>query len=327
MDSVILAEGLSRGYRVPKHEGGFLKRLFSGEFETISAVKDVNFSIGEGEAVGFIGPNGSGKSTIVKMLLGILAPSSGSISVLGGDPFRNRRDNAYKIGAVFGHQNQLWWDLRVCDSFKLLKRIYKIKDDVFRQNLEYAKEYLDMNSLWNVPVRELGPGRRMQAETGAAFIHGPKLLILDEPAQDTDIPARRKICEFIKALNCERRATVIMAAQEIKDVEEICRRVMVIDLGSIVLDSPMPAFRQRYGDRRTIRVDLNAPLAEFSLDGASSRPCFGGLTWNFKVDHDRVTIGRLIDEISKRSEIARVTVEGERIEDIIHEIYIDGLKG
>ncbi|MDR1514510.1 MAG: ATP-binding cassette domain-containing protein [Synergistaceae bacterium] len=325
MDGLIRAEGLSRSYRVPKHGGGLLKRLFSAEFETIFAVRDITFSIEEGEAVGFIGPGGAGKSTIIKMLLGILTPSAGSVTVMGNDPVRNRRDNAYKIGVVFGHRSQLWWDLRVCDSFKLLKRIYKIPDGVYRENLEYAKEFLDMGSLWDEPVRELRPGLRMLAETAAAIVHGPKLLILDEPVLETDIPAKRRICEFTKTLNRERGTTIIMAAQEMKVVMEVCRRVMLMDLGSIVLDSSVAAFKQRFGGKHSIRVDLDAPLPEFTLDGVLSSHRFGGLTWDFKINQDRITIGRLIDEISKRAEIARVTVEEGRIEDIIHEIYIDGL--
>ncbi|MDR1021267.1 MAG: ATP-binding cassette domain-containing protein, partial [Synergistaceae bacterium] len=283
MADFILAEGLSLDY-VKQRRGSLFKALFSSRRETVSAVRDVSFSIGEGEAVGLAGTNGAGKSTLLKVLLGILAPTSGEVSVMGCDPFKNRRDNAYKTGVVFGHRSQLWWDLPVSDSFGLLKKIYKVPDDVFRQNLSYAKEHLGIGSLWDVPVRQLTPGQRALAEVGAATVHGPRLLILDEPASGIDIPARRRILGFIKRLNSERDATVIMATHYMNDVDELCGRVILIDLGSIVADMPLGAFRQRYSGQRTIKVDLNAPLAEFSTEGATASPRSGGLTWSFRLE-------------------------------------------
>jgi ABC-2 type transport system ATP-binding protein len=327
MGDLIRAECLSLDYVTQKRGVGFFKAFFYGRREAIPAVKDMSFSIGEGDVVGLVGPNGAGKSTLLKVLLGILAPTSGEVSVMGGDPFNKRRDNAYKTGVVFGHRSQLWWDLPVSDSFNLLKKIYKIPDSVFRQNIGYAKEHLGIGGLWDVPVRQISPGQRALVEVGAATVHGPELLILDEPASGVDIPARRRILGYVKRLNCERNATVIMATHYMNDVYELCGRVILIDLGSIVVDMPLSAFRQRYSGQHTIKVDLNAPLAEFSIEGAVASPQSGGLTWSFRLEPDRVTMGRLIDEISEHAEIARVTVEDERVEDIVHEIYMSGLSG
>ncbi|MDR0647763.1 MAG: ATP-binding cassette domain-containing protein [Synergistaceae bacterium] len=324
MGGFIQAEALSLDYVATKG-GGFFKSLFLGGHETIHAIKDVSFSIEEGEVVGLVGPNGAGKSTLLKVLLGILAPTSGEVSVMGGDPFKQRRDNSYKTGVVFGHRSQLWWDLPVSDSFNLLKKIYKVPEGVYRQNLSYAEEHLGIYALWDVPVRHLTPGQRALAETGAASVHGPRLLILDEPASGIDISARRRIMEFVKRLNRERDATVVMATHYMNDTDELCGRVILIDHGSIVADMPLGAFRQRYGGRRAIKVDLNAPMVEFSIEGAAASPEPGGLTWRFRLDPGRITMGRLIDAISERAEIARVTVEDERTEDIVHEIYLSGL--
>jgi ABC-2 type transport system ATP-binding protein len=325
MDGLIQVQGLSLYYVTQKRGCGFLKALLFGEREEVPAVKDMYFTVGEGEVVGLVGPIGAGKSTLLKVLLGILAPTSGEVSVMGCDPFKNRRDNAYKTGVVFGHRSQLWWDLPVSDSFDLLKKIYKVPDGVFRQNLNYAKEHLDIGGLWGVPVRQLTPGQRALVEVGAATLHGPELLILDEPASGVDITARRRIFGFVERLNRERNATVIMATHYMNDVNELCGRVILIDLGSIIADMPLSEFRQRYRGQRNIKVDLNAPMAEFSIEGAAAVRLSGGLVWSFRLEPGRVTMGRLIDEISKRAEIACVTVEDERVEDIVHEIYINGL--
>jgi ABC-2 type transport system ATP-binding protein len=324
MDALIRAEGISREYAIKKH-GGFLKAVFSGERDTIYAVKGISFSIKEGEIVGFIGPNGSGKSTVIKMMLGILAPTSGTISVMGADPFKERRRNALEIGVVFGFRNQLWWDLPLCDSFKLLKKIYRVPDDVSRQNLEYAKEYLGIGGLWNIPVRQLTQSQLMMAKIAAAIQHGPKLLVLDEFGVNIDIVAKRRVLEFIKRLRSERDCAVIMSTREMRDARDTCARVILMDGGSIVADSPVEALMRRCGGGKTIKVDLTSPLAEFSMDGADGYPRFGGLSWTFEIGRGKITMGRLIDEISKKAEIAAVTVEEERIEDIINDIYISGL--
>jgi ABC-2 type transport system ATP-binding protein len=327
MDVLIKAEALSFEYAIKKHGAGFLKSVLSGEREMFSAVKDMNFSIKEGEAVTLAGPGGAGKSTLIKMMLGILAPVSGTLSVMGADPFKKRRENALKTGVVFGFRSQLWWDLPLCDSFTLLGKIYRVPDGVRRQNLEYAKEHLGIGDLWNQPVRQLSPSQRMVAEIGAAVQHGPRLLVLDEPLARIDAAARRQILEFIKALCSERGTAVIMSTREMKDAEDSAARVLLIDGGAIVADSPAEALRQRCRGRKTIKIGLKAPLAEFSAEGADGYPASGGMTWNFEIARGGMTMGRLIDEISGKAEIASVTVEEERIEDIINDIYISGLDG
>jgi ABC-2 type transport system ATP-binding protein len=325
MDAFIKAEDLSREYAIKKHSG-FLGGVFSAERETIYAVKGMSFSIKEGEVAALVGPNGSGKSTVIKMILGIMPPTSGTLSVMGAAPFKEHRLVALRTGAVFGFRSQLWWDLPLCDSFKLLKKIYRVPDDVFRQNLEYAKEYLDIGNLWNQPVRQLSPGQLVMAKIGAAIQHGPKLLVLDEPTAGIDTVVKRRILEFIKKLCRERSCAVMMSTREMKDAQDACARVILIDGGSIVADSPVEVLMQRYSRKKTIKIDLAAPLAEFSLDGAEGYSRLGGFSWNFEISGE-ITMGRLIDEISKRAEIVAVTVEEQRIEDIIHDICLSGLEG
>ncbi|MDR0615631.1 MAG: ATP-binding cassette domain-containing protein [Synergistaceae bacterium] len=327
MGALIEAEGLSFAYAIKKHGAGFLESVFSGRPEMFSAVKDMNFSIKEGELVTLAGPGGAGKSTLIKMILGILAPVSGKLSVMGADPFKKRRENALKTGVVFGFRSQLWWDLPLGDSFTLLGKIYRVPEDVRLRNIEYAKEHLDIGDLWNQPVRQLRPGQRMAAEVGAAIQHGPKLLVLDEPLARLDAAARRQILEFIKRLCRERGTAVIMSTRDMKDAEDAAARVLLIDGGCIVADSPVEALRQRYRGKKTIKIGLRTPLAEFKAEGAGGYPASGGLTWNFEIEQGGTSMGRLIDEISGKAEITSVTVEEERIEDIINDIYISGLDG
>lgn len=325
MESLILVDMLSRDYKVAKRGGGFIKFMFARQFEMIHAVNQISFSIPKGELVGFVGPNGAGKSTTIKMLSGILAPSSGRVTVMGNDPFKKRKQNAYFIGVVFGQRSQLWWDLPIGDTFKLLKKIYRVRDDVYNRNLDMFKQYLDLETIWNQPVRQLSLGQRMRAEIASAILHNPDLLFLDEPTIGLDIVAKRQIREFILELNREYKTTVILTSHDMKDIEEICGRIILIDKGDIVVDCPMHELKAGYNKTALVNVNLNAPVQAFNIAGAAGTSDLGGLKWSFVVDKSITTTGHLVYEISKLAEIADIEIKEQAVEDIIHDIYKNGV--
>lgn len=325
MEKIIVANDLSRDYKVAKRDGGFLKFLFARKFNIINAVNDVTFSINKGELVGFIGPNGAGKSTTIKMLSGILMPSSGNVSVMGNDPFKKRKQNAYHIGVVFGQRSQLWWDLPIGDTFKLLKKIYNVPDEIYERNIGLFKEYLDLDSIWNQPVRQLSLGQRMRAEIAAAILHNPPLLFLDEPTIGLDIVAKRQIREFILKLNHDYGTTVILTTHDMKDIEEVCGRIILIDKGTVVVDSPMEELKKRFNKAAVVSVTLNHPIKSFIIDGVNSESSSDGLKWTFKVDKTITTTGHLVFEISKTAEINEIEINEQAVEDIIHDIYQNGI--
>jgi ABC-2 type transport system ATP-binding protein len=320
LEHLIQVNKLSRDYKIAKRDGGFLKFLFSREYETIHAVNRIDFSIQKSELIGFVGPNGAGKSTTIKMLAGILSPTSGEVTVMGNDPFKKRKNNAYHIGVVFGQRSQLWWDLPIGDTFKLLKKIYKVQDEIFEKNLGLFKEYLDLESIWNQPVRQLSLGQRMRAEIAAAILHNPELLFLDEPTIGLDIVAKRQIREFILKLNRDYQTTVILTSHDMKDIEEICNRIILIDKGIIVVNCPIEELKSSYNKAAIVKVNLNKPIMAFDIKGAKGISEADGLKWSFEVDKTVITTGQLVFEISKIAEISEIEIKEQAVEDIIHDI-------
>jgi ABC-2 type transport system ATP-binding protein len=244
---------------------------------------------------------------------------------MGNDPFKKRKQIAFHIGVVFGQRSQLWWDLPIGDTFKLLKKIYKVQDDIYEKNLGLFKEYLDLESIWNQPVRQLSLGQRMRAEIAAAILHNPDLLFLDEPTIGLDIVAKRQIREFILRLNREYQTTVILTSHDMKDIEEICNRIILIDKGVIVVDCPVNELKQSHNKTAVVKLNLNEPVAEFTIAGAKGTPEANGLQWNFEVDKTITTTGHLVFEISKVAEIADIEIKEQAVEDIIHDIYKNGV--
>jgi ABC-2 type transport system ATP-binding protein len=259
------------------------------------------------------------------MLAGILAPTSGDVRVMNNDPFKKRKQNAYHIGVVFGQRSQLWWDLPIGDTFKLLKKIYKVPDDIYDKNLGLFKEYLDLESIWNQPVRQLSLGQRMRAEIAAAILHNPELLFLDEPTIGLDIVAKRQIREFILKLNRDYQTTVILTSHDMKDIEEICDRIILIDKGVIVVDCPVDELKNSYNKAAIVKINLDKPVLEFNIAGAKGTPEADGLKWVFEVNKNITTTGHLVFEISKIAEISEIEIKEQAVEDIIHDIYKNGV--
>lgn len=260
MHPIIQANSVSKTYRQHKRFSGVrgaVKTLFTREFTEVRAVENISFSIQEGEAVGYLGPNGAGKSTMIKMMCGILVPTSGDIAVLGRVPHENRKMNAKDIGLVFGQRSQLWWDLPVIDSFKLHKQIYQIDDGTYRRNMDEFCTLLDLTDFLDRAVRQLSLGQRMRCEMVMALLHEPKILFLDEPTIGLDVVAKDKVRKFLTKVNKTRGVTIILTTHDMQDIETICPRLIMVDTGQLLFDGPVPDLRAALGAPRQLRLEFS----------------------------------------------------------------------
>ncbi|MBV9270343.1 MAG: ATP-binding cassette domain-containing protein [Candidatus Eremiobacteraeota bacterium] len=323
---IIQTRDLRKVFRTVKRvpgPGGALRTLFSREYEDKIAVSGVTMSLEEGELVGYIGPNGAGKSTTIKMLTGILVPTSGTIDVSGIVPYQRRRDNARNIGVVFGQRSQLYWDLPLSESFELLRAIYSIPRDRYEHNLQHFTELLEMEPFLRTPVRQLSLGQRMRGDFAAAMLHDPKIVYLDEPTIGLDVVAKQAIREFIRRVNAERRTTIILTTHDLADVERLCRRIILIDHGTIIYDGNVERIKAQYGTHRTLVVTFTEPPAAPALTGADLELTEGPIA-RFRFDRQRVRADQLIREAAERYEIRDVTLEEPDLESIIRRIYVEG---
>jgi ABC-2 type transport system ATP-binding protein len=325
--SLIHVEEISKIYKIAKRQPGMVgavKSIFKREYINMPAVRDVSFSIAPGEMVGYIGPNGAGKSTTIKMLTGILLPSSGEIMVNGLVPYKERQKNARQIGVVFGQRTQLWWDLPTLDSFELLKQVYQIPDKRFKQNMEIFKDILGLDDFLLTPVRQLSLGQRMRADIAASLLHDPLILFLDEPTIGLDVVAKDKIRKFIRTINKERGVTVILTTHDMADIEKLCTRMILIDNGKLMYDGELSKIREMYGNKRIMVVDLegNSP---FDLDKVTLLKEEGNRKW-LQFDANQVTPAEIIFKLSQQYEIKDLTIKDQDIEVIIRRLYEKGVK-
>ena len=267
--AVIEVKNLSKTFRVKvKDKGlrGSLKAIFKPKFEEVHAVNDVSFEVNEGEVIAFIGPNGAGKSTTIKMLTGILYPDSGDISVLGIDPRKNRKKLAYQIGTVFGQKEQLWMHLTPYDNFKFFSAIYDIPEKKAEEKIEELIELFGLQKFINTPVRNLSLGQRIRCEIVASLIHEPKVLFLDEPTIGLDPVVKENIRGLIKKMNKELKTTIFLTSHDISDIEKLCKRVIIINNGQMVLNDTMANLKYNYLNKKIIEVRLKDSI---DLDGVS----------------------------------------------------------
>lgn len=318
--NIIEAKNVSRDFKVAEREGSFLAHLFKRKFKTIHAVNRINLSIQKGELVGFIGPNGAGKSTTIKMMSGILVPSSGELTVLGNHPHKKRKQNAAKIGVVFGQRSQLWWDLPVYDTFLLLKKIYKISDETFNKNMDIFEERLQIKSFYKQPVRQLSLGQRMRADIAASLIHDPDILFLDEPTIGLDVVVKKQIREFIKEINHERNVTVILTTHDMRDIEEICDRIIMIDKGVVVLDMPVADISGQLGGVVQVVVDFEEIPNDISIPNVTVVDRKGP-RWTFAFSPEVITVGQFVSKVVSQHKVLDVSIKKTEIEDIIRDIY------
>ena len=254
---MIEVKKLTKEFKKPiRKEGviGMFTTLFSRKYETILAVDNISFKIDDGEIVGYIGSNGAGKSTSIKMMCGILNPTSGSVEIDGVEPNKRRKQVASKIGVVFGQKTQLWWDIPLIESFKVLKEVYQVSDADYKERLDFLSETLGLADFMNQPVRTLSLGQRMRADLAASWLHNPKILFLDEPTIGLDVLVKEKIRKAIKEMNHKYHTTVILTTHDMQDVEDLCSRIIMIEKGSIIYDGPLKDIKYRFGDLRTLVI-------------------------------------------------------------------------
>lgn len=274
MDAFIELDGVEKVFDV-RRRAGLLRR----EKSQVRAVDGLSFTVARGEMVGYIGPNGAGKSTTIKMLTGILTPSGGRLRVAGIDPARERTRLARRIGVVFGQRTTLWWDLPLRDSYRLMHRMYRIPDRRFAENLARCVELLDLGELLEVPVRQLSLGQRMRGDIAAALLHDPEVLYLDEPTIGLDVISKAKVRDFLRDLNADRGTTVLLTTHDLTDIEQLCRRVMVIDHGRLMYDGALAGLHEVGESERTLIVDLERELPPVALDLARTVRVEGPRQW------------------------------------------------
>lgn len=249
---IIEVKDLVKTYKtIEKQDGllGYFKNLIKPKYKEFTAVNNINFEVEEGELVGYIGENGAGKSTTIKMLTGLLTPTSGKVIVNGIVPNEKRMQNNQNIGAVFGQKTQLWWDLPVIESFRLIKKMYQIPEGEYRKNLKKFTQVLELNELLEKQVKNLSLGQKMRCEIAATFLHNPKIVYLDEPTIGLDVLVKENIRNFIKEINKEKNTTIILTTHDLKDIEDVCNRIILLDKGQIIYDGEKEKFKKIYGNK------------------------------------------------------------------------------
>ncbi len=324
---IIKVENLVKKYKTSVNKNGiigYIKHLVHPKYTEFTAVNDISFKINEGELVGYIGENGAGKSTTIKMLTGLLTPTSGKVVVNGLIPNEERIDNNKNIGAVFGQKTQLWWDLPVIESFKLIKKMYEISNLEYEKNLKRFTQILELEDLLDKQVKNLSLGQKMRCEIAATFLHNPKIVYLDEPTIGLDVLVKENIRRFIKDVNKEKKTTVILTTHDLKDIEDVCDRIILLDKGQIIYDGEKQKFKDKYGKYtiaefiikdKKIQIASKVKISNVQiLEEAENK-------LKIKFSHDETTIMKIMDEISKYCTIDDIHMEEAGLEDILKEIY------
>ena len=297
-----------------------IQHLNAGLEDGKQILNDLNLTINSGESHVLMGPNGAGKSSTIKMLSGILCPDKGSITVGGFIPYKQRKAYVGNIGVVFGQKSQLQWDLPVIDSFELLRAIYRIPEEKYKNNLDRFTEMLDMKSFINQPVRQLSLGQRMRADIVASLLHSPEIVFFDEPTIGVDIIGKETIRSFIKELNEQDKVTMIFTTHDMQDIEQTCKRIIIIDKGSLMYDGSLQEIRSKYGTSRRLIAEFNEatavdPIKNVIIEDMKDRKV------SFTFDNNVVDVNKLMHEVLEKYSVHDVTVAEPEIESIIQKIY------
>ena len=337
---MIEVKNISKEFISPKKYPGLkgaIKGLFSTEKVVKKAVDDISFTINDGEIVGYIGSNGAGKSTTIKMMTGILNPTKGECIVNGINPAKNRKENAQNIGVVFGQRTQLWWDLPLSESFTILKEIYNVSDEDYKERMNFLNKVLELNDFFDRPVRNLSLGQRMRADLGASLLHNPKVLYLDEPTIGLDLVVKDNIRSAIKEINEKYNTTVILTTHDIEDIEELCNRIIIIDNGKKIYDGSLKNLKNLYGKNKKVSFQVKdiEKVKELNLSkeiNVSKEQCITELDEKEKIysvifDKSKIQISHVIGEVMKVSDVDDIEIHETELADIVKEIYNNGVKG
>lgn len=320
---MIEVQELCKDFSIQKRSGSLLKDFFSPSYYKKEAVKNISFKVKKGEIVGYIGKNGAGKSTTIKMLSGILHPSSGRVEIDGIIPYQNRIQNSKNIGVVFGQRTQLWWDIPIGDTLNLMKEMYQVSDDMYNSTYSMLNSILNLDELSDYAVRQLSLGQRMRADIACAMIHNPKVLFLDEPTIGLDILMKRQIREFIKEINNVNQTTILLTTHDMHDIERLCNRIIVIDKGEIFFDGTKQDLYNKYDKYKILKLTTvnvfevkeflitrynQKTIADIQNDGDFCRILFNS---EFLSPH------KLVTDIQKKFKFESMTIEKNNIEDII----------
>lgn len=325
----IRVEDLCKNFRISKRKPGFwnaLKGVVKRDYISIPALKNISFSINQGELVGYIGPNGAGKSTTVKILSGIMVPDSGICQVMGRVPWKERITHVSNIGVVFGQRTQLWWDLPVIDSFELLKDIYSIPQTTYKKNKDMLIKLMQIGDFLDIPVRQLSLGQKMRCELAASLLHSPDILFLDEPTIGLDAVSKLAVRNLIKTLNKDNDVTIILTTHDMDDIEALCQRIIVIGKGQLLLDGTIDDLRKSVGLRKYLQIELHNKVEEKMLsiikDIPGVKECkIDNLLLSIIYNPEMITTSQLITEVSDNVNIMDLTVSEPPIESIIANLY------
>ena len=322
---MIEVQDLTKVFRKPvrgKGLAGMIKTLFSRKYTEIRAVDGVSFTIPEGEIVGYIGSNGAGKSTTIKMMCGILTPTSGKVLIDDKEPYLKRRIIAKDIGVVFGQKTQLWWDIPLVESFKVLKEVYQISDTDYEERMNFLSSVLGIDEFMSQPVRTLSLGQRMRADLAASMIHNPKILFLDEPTIGMDVLVKDKIRTAIHALNGKYHTTVVLTTHDMADIENLCSRIIMIEKGKIIYDGPLGDIKRRFGNIKTLTLTIPP-----NIDPNEVEPFSDDVTMTIEEDKvllsfdaDKVVLERIIQYAFSKYRAIDMKISDISIEDVVMKI-------
>ncbi len=315
---------IRKTFRVSRREAGFknaVKSFFVRDYDTIEALADISFEIGDGEMVGYIGPNGAGKSSTIKVMSGILTPDSGECVIDGRTPWLERKTHVANLGVVFGQRSALWWDVPVADSFELLRDIYSVPEDEYKKTISRLTEMLGLEKLLTTPTRQLSLGQRMRCEIAAALIHSPRILFLDEPTIGLDAVSKLAVREFISELNRERGTTVILTTHDMQDIEALTNRIILIGKGRILLDGELESLRHRFEGSKKVIAEYTGSLGELPEGVSLADDKSSGLSHRSEFVLTSCPVSALISQLAQTVELNDVSVESASIDETIVNMY------
>ncbi len=331
MSDIITIKNITKEFKVlNRREGlkGSIKDLFSRDYKTVRAVDNISMTVRQGEIVGYLGPNGAGKSTTIKMMTGILEPTSGEILVGGNVPYKERAKNAQEIGVVFGQRSQLWWALPLVESFKLLKDIYGVSDESYASMMELYRSLVDIDALLHKPVRQMSLGQRTLSDILAAFLHNPKIVFLDEPTIGLDVSMKAKIRLLIRELNRVKNTTVILTTHDMGDVDALCQRIVIIDKGKMLYDNDIEHLKGFFGSYRTLKIRTDGDISEQAEKIRAAVPLFSVSSddeWiSILVDEEKEAVIDVLSHLQKSFSIKDMQLQEISTEEVIKKIYEGG---